>query len=81
LQLAALGGAAAPIVVGNEEHHFLILDQLREARCTPSAVRVKCLTVEHNFVAETRDALHALLRGHGYQRTEAQWDDWFWLED
>jgi mannose-1-phosphate guanylyltransferase/mannose-6-phosphate isomerase len=24
--------------VGNEEHRFLILDQLREARCTPSAV-------------------------------------------
>jgi len=38
LRLAALGGAAAPIVVGNEEHRFLILDQLREARCTPSAV-------------------------------------------
>jgi mannose-1-phosphate guanylyltransferase/mannose-6-phosphate isomerase len=29
---------APPIVVGNEEHRFLILDQLREARCTPSAV-------------------------------------------
>jgi mannose-1-phosphate guanylyltransferase/mannose-6-phosphate isomerase len=38
LRLASLGGAAAPIVVGNEEHRFLILDQLREARCTPSAV-------------------------------------------
>jgi mannose-1-phosphate guanylyltransferase/mannose-6-phosphate isomerase len=38
LRLAALGGAAAPMVVGNEEHRFLILDQLREARCTPSAV-------------------------------------------
>jgi mannose-1-phosphate guanylyltransferase/mannose-6-phosphate isomerase len=38
LRLAALSGAAAPIVVGNEEHRFLILDQLREARCTPSAV-------------------------------------------
>ena len=24
---------AAPIVVGNEEHRFLVLDQLREARC------------------------------------------------
>jgi hypothetical protein len=40
-RLAALGGAAAPIVVGNEEHRFLILDQLREARCTPSAVVLK----------------------------------------
>jgi mannose-1-phosphate guanylyltransferase/mannose-6-phosphate isomerase len=38
LRLAALSGASAPIVVGNEEHRFLILDQLREARCTPSAV-------------------------------------------
>ncbi len=38
LRLAALGGAAAPIVVGNEEHRFLILDQLREARCTHAAV-------------------------------------------
>ena len=38
LRLSALAGAAAPIVVGNEEHRFLILDQLREARCTPSAV-------------------------------------------
>jgi hypothetical protein len=37
-RLAALGGAAPPIVVGNEEHRFLILDQLREARCTPAAV-------------------------------------------
>ena len=37
-RLAALGGAAAPIVVGNEEHRFLILDQLRGASCTPSAV-------------------------------------------
>jgi FkbM family methyltransferase len=43
--------------------------------------KVKCVTVEHNFAAETRDAIHALLRGHGYQRTEAQWDDWYWLED
>ena len=29
---------AAPIVVGNEEHRFLVLDQLREARCEPSAL-------------------------------------------
>ncbi len=29
---------AAPLVVGNEEHRFLILDQLREARLTPAAV-------------------------------------------
>ncbi|MGA1326589.1 MAG: sugar phosphate nucleotidyltransferase, partial [Rubrivivax sp.] len=29
---------AAPIVVGNEEHRFLVLDQLREARCEPAAL-------------------------------------------
>jgi mannose-1-phosphate guanylyltransferase/mannose-6-phosphate isomerase len=37
-RLMALTGAAAPIVVGNEEHRFLILDQLREAHCTPAAL-------------------------------------------
>ncbi|MEI6027447.1 MAG: mannose-1-phosphate guanylyltransferase/mannose-6-phosphate isomerase [Betaproteobacteria bacterium] len=37
-RLMALKGAAAPIVVGNEEHRFLILDQLREAQCTPAAL-------------------------------------------
>ena len=41
----ALGGSrldvAAPLVVGNEEHRFLILDQLREAGCTPSAVMLE----------------------------------------
>ncbi|MCB1513054.1 MAG: mannose-1-phosphate guanylyltransferase/mannose-6-phosphate isomerase, partial [Hyphomicrobiaceae bacterium] len=29
---------AAPLVVGNEEHRFLILDQLREIRRDPAAV-------------------------------------------
>ena len=28
----------APVIVGNEEHRFLVLDQLREAGCDPSAV-------------------------------------------
>jgi mannose-1-phosphate guanylyltransferase/mannose-6-phosphate isomerase len=28
----------APVIVGNEEHRFLVLDQLREAGCEPSAV-------------------------------------------
>jgi mannose-1-phosphate guanylyltransferase/mannose-6-phosphate isomerase len=37
-RLMALKGAAAPVVVGNEAHRFLILDQLREAQCMPSAV-------------------------------------------
>jgi mannose-1-phosphate guanylyltransferase / mannose-6-phosphate isomerase len=30
--------ARAPLVVGNEEHRFLILDQLREVACQPAAV-------------------------------------------
>ncbi|ACB32898.1 mannose-1-phosphate guanylyltransferase/mannose-6-phosphate isomerase [Leptothrix cholodnii SP-6] len=29
---------AAPLIVGNEEHRFLVLDQLREVGCDPSAV-------------------------------------------
>ncbi|MFM7705534.1 MAG: mannose-1-phosphate guanylyltransferase/mannose-6-phosphate isomerase [Rubrivivax sp.] len=41
-RLAALAGGAhavqPPLVVGNEEHRFLVLDQLREARLEPSAV-------------------------------------------
>ncbi len=31
-------GVRAPLVVGNEEHRFLILDQLRELRSEPAAV-------------------------------------------
>ena len=42
LRLAGLAAAdiapAAPLVVGNEEHRFLALDQLREVRQMPSAV-------------------------------------------
>ncbi|MEN9629564.1 MAG: hypothetical protein RJA10_2791, partial [Pseudomonadota bacterium] len=40
LQDLAEGGiaVAAPLVVGNEEHRFLVLDQLRELGVTPSAV-------------------------------------------
>ncbi len=41
-RLAALAGdgvaVAAPLVVGNEEHRFLVLDQLRECRLDPGAV-------------------------------------------
>jgi len=42
LRLAALGTdalqVAAPCVVGNEEHRFLVLDQLRELKATPSSL-------------------------------------------
>jgi hypothetical protein len=41
-RLQALGGegiqVAAPLVVGNEEHRFLVLDQLRELGMPPAAV-------------------------------------------
>lgn len=30
--------AASPIIVGNEEHRFLVLDQLRDLKCDPQAV-------------------------------------------
>ena len=40
-RLTALKGAAPPIVVGNEAHRFLILDQLREAGCTPAALMLE----------------------------------------
>ena len=29
---------SAPVIVGNEEHRFMVLDQLRETRCEPAAV-------------------------------------------
>jgi len=41
-RLAALAGAGievgAPLVVGNEEHRFMVLDQLRELKIEPAAV-------------------------------------------
>eukprot|EP01137_Pigoraptor_chileana_P004972 Opistho-2@47389 len=41
-RLAALGNeeidVAAPSIVGNEEHRFMVLDQLREVQLEPSAV-------------------------------------------
>ncbi len=42
MRLQGLGGegatVAAPVVVGNEEHRFLVLDQLREVKIEPAAV-------------------------------------------
>jgi len=36
----------------------------------------RCITVEHNFTVQ-REGIQALLEGQGYQRREAQWDDWY----
>lgn len=38
---------------------------------------VRCWTVEHNFTPN-RQRIYDLMRAHGYQRTEAQWDDWYY---
>jgi len=39
----------------------------------------RCITVEHNFT-EQRQGIQQLLEAQGYQRREAQWDDWYWKE-
>jgi FkbM family methyltransferase len=36
----------------------------------------RCITVEHNHTAQ-REEIAALLEGQGYERKEAQWDDWY----
>ena len=74
-RLAALGEApadgsaaspplavAAPIVVGNEEHRFLVLDQLREARCEPAALILEPLG-RNTAPALTLAALQAVQAG------------------
>jgi FkbM family methyltransferase len=42
---------------------------------------VRCWTVEHNHVKASREAIHALLSTHGYERVEANFDDWYFLKD
>jgi len=37
----------------------------------------RCISVEHNFTAQ-RLGIQKLLEAQGYQRREAQWDDWYW---
>jgi hypothetical protein len=44
-----------------------------------SRYQFRCITVEHNFTAQ-RQGIQALLEAQGYQRREAQWDDWYWKE-
>jgi FkbM family methyltransferase len=37
---------------------------------------VRCWTVEHNHVKTSREAIFSLMSSHGYQRVEANFDDW-----
>jgi mannose-1-phosphate guanylyltransferase/mannose-6-phosphate isomerase len=53
---------AAPLVVGNEEHRFLVLDQLRELKVEPSAVMLEPMG-RNTAPAVTLAALQALETG------------------
>jgi mannose-1-phosphate guanylyltransferase/mannose-6-phosphate isomerase len=53
----------APAVVGNEEHRFLILDQLRELNLPPATVLLEP-TGRNTAPAMTLAALHAVEGGH-----------------
>ncbi len=53
---------AAPLVVSNEEHRFLVLDQLRELRITPQAVMLEPMG-RNTAPAVTLAALQALDSG------------------
>jgi mannose-1-phosphate guanylyltransferase / mannose-6-phosphate isomerase len=65
-RLASLGDAgtavAAPVIVGNEEHRFLVLDQLREIRQEPAAVLLEPVG-RNTAPALTLAALQALEGG------------------
>jgi mannose-1-phosphate guanylyltransferase/mannose-6-phosphate isomerase len=65
-RLQGLGDAAievaAPLVVGNEEHRFLVLDQLRELKTAPGAVLLEPMG-RNTAPAVTLAALQALESG------------------
>jgi len=65
-RMQALGGSglevAAPLIVGNEEHRFLILDQLRELDVDPAAVLLEP-TGRNTAPALTLAALQAMANG------------------
>jgi len=62
-RLQGLGaGVAAPVIVGNEEHRFLVLDQLRETKIEPAAVLLEP-TGRNTAPALTLAALQALEAG------------------
>ena len=66
-RLASLGAAniavGAPCIVGNEEHRFLVLDQLRELRLPPATVLLEPMG-RNTAPAMTLAALHAHEGGH-----------------
>ncbi|WP_349745219.1 mannose-1-phosphate guanylyltransferase/mannose-6-phosphate isomerase [Roseateles cavernae] len=65
-RLAALAASdlalAGPLIVGNEEHRFLVLDQLRETRAEPSAVLLEPMG-RNTAPAMTLAALQAMEGG------------------
>ncbi|MDB5875652.1 MAG: mannose-phosphate guanylyltransferase [Ramlibacter sp.] len=65
-RLASVAGdditLAAPSIVGNEEHRFLVLDQLRELKLMPAAVLLEP-TGRNTAPAMTLAALHAVASG------------------
>jgi mannose-1-phosphate guanylyltransferase/mannose-6-phosphate isomerase len=66
LRLQGLAGAditlTPPLVVGNDEHRFLVLEQLRELRCEPAAVLLEPVG-RNTAPALTLAALQALEGG------------------
>jgi mannose-1-phosphate guanylyltransferase/mannose-6-phosphate isomerase len=56
-------GVAAPCVVGNEEHRFLVLDQLRELKGMPEATVLLEPVGRNTAPAMTLAALHAAAGG------------------
>ncbi|MCX2863591.1 mannose-1-phosphate guanylyltransferase/mannose-6-phosphate isomerase [Paucibacter sp. PLA-PC-4] len=67
-RLAALAGPdlalAGPLIVGNEEHRFLVLDQLRETKSEPSAVLLEPMG-RNTAPAMTLAALQAMEGANG----------------
>jgi mannose-1-phosphate guanylyltransferase / mannose-6-phosphate isomerase len=65
-RLRAMGGAgvevAAPVIVGNEEHRFMVLDQLRDMKVEPAAALLEP-TGRNTAPAVTLAALQALQGG------------------
>lgn len=39
--------------------------------------RFQCITIEHNFTKQ-RGEIEAILKAQGYNKLNAQWDDWYW---